>query len=119
MTSDIIPLADGTNLLLNQSVSSFTPRGMHHFSEYYGTFFRALYTLFQVRRHPLATTPTRTHGLSARPAYLRTYPLTHLPTYALTFILRTDVLTYLLTHGLSAWIVQLGSARLGLTRLDS
>jgi len=48
MTSDIIPLADGTNLLLNQSVSSFTPRGMHHFSEYYGTFFRALYTLFQV-----------------------------------------------------------------------
>jgi len=48
MTSDVIALPDGTSLRMNQSVSSFTPRGMHHFSEYYGTFFRALYTLFQV-----------------------------------------------------------------------
>jgi len=48
MTSDIVPMLDGSDLLLNTSVTSLTSRGMHHFSEYYGTFFRALYTLFQV-----------------------------------------------------------------------
>jgi len=48
MTSDIIPMPDGSDLLLNTSVTSLTARGMHHFSEYYGTFFRAFYTLFQV-----------------------------------------------------------------------
>jgi len=46
-THDIIAQPDGTNLLLNVSVSTMTGRGMHLFSEYYGTFFRALCTLFQ------------------------------------------------------------------------
>jgi len=47
-TYDSIAQPDGTDLLLNVSVSTMTGRGMYQFSEYYGTFLRALYTLFQV-----------------------------------------------------------------------
>ena len=59
MTSDIVPMLDGSDLLLNTSVTSLTSRGMHHFSEYYGTFFRALYTLFQVSSYTNHCVPSR------------------------------------------------------------
>lgn len=40
--------ASGTSFIANQTVTSITARGLRYGGEYYGTFSRALYTLFQV-----------------------------------------------------------------------
>jgi hypothetical protein len=43
----------------NQSISLVTARGQTYGEEYYGTFFRSLYTLFQVPRPPPLTPRAR------------------------------------------------------------
>ena len=67
-------------ILENRTVSSMTARGFTFGEEYYGTFMRALYTLFQV----LTLTPTLTPTVTLTPTLTLTSTPTLTPTLTLT-----------------------------------